>query len=201
MFYQNPVGSEGNALPPLSVTLFNPSFDKDRFENTALTITGKIGDLKAIYSGAYLVRNVEQVQDYTNYARGVWATYYQCTGYSTGFDPPTKCYTPSATWHDKDRTTHQSHEFRLSTPDDKRLRGPSRRCTGRISRSTIRWTISTGRCRPARRRSTTNASSMSSRGPVSRQTTQTFATRTMHSSTMYSAVTGRPRYSALWTSI
>ena len=123
VFYQNPVGSEGNALPPLSVTLFNPSFDKDRFENTALTITGKIGDLKAIYSGAYLVRNVEQVQDYTNYARGVWGTYYQCTGYSTGFDPPTKCYTPSATWHDKDRTTHQSHEFRLSTPDDKRLRG------------------------------------------------------------------------------
>jgi outer membrane receptor protein involved in Fe transport len=123
VFYQNPVGSEGNALPPLSVTLFNPSFDKDRFENTALTITGKIGDLKLVYDGAYLVRNVEQVQDYTNYARGVWATYYQCTGYSKGFDPPTKCYTPSATWHDTDKTTHQSHEFRLSTPDDERVRG------------------------------------------------------------------------------
>ncbi len=45
-----------------------------------------------IYSGAYLVRNVDQVQDYTNYARGVWGTYYQCTGYSKGFDPPTKCW-------------------------------------------------------------------------------------------------------------
>ncbi len=122
VFYQNPVGSEGNPLPPLSATLFNPSFDDDRFENTALTVTGKIGDLKAVYSGAYLVRNVEQVQDYTNYARGVWGTYYQCTGYSVGFDPPTKCYTPSANWHDVDRVTHQSHELRLSTPDDKRLR-------------------------------------------------------------------------------
>jgi iron complex outermembrane receptor protein len=123
VFYQNPVGSEGNKLPPLSVTLFNPSFDDDRFENTALTVNGQIGPIKAIYSGAYLVRNVEQIQDYTNYARGVWATYYQCTGYSKGFDPPTKCYTPSATWHDVDRTTHQSHELRFSTPDEWRLRG------------------------------------------------------------------------------
>jgi iron complex outermembrane recepter protein len=122
VFYQNPVGAEGNALPPLSVTLFNPSYDHDSFENTALTVTGKIGDLKAVYSGAYLVRNVEQVQDYTNYARGVWGTYYQCTGYSIGFDPPTKCYTPSGTWRDVDHVTHQSHELRLSTPDDKRLR-------------------------------------------------------------------------------
>ena len=40
VFYQNPNGSEGNALPPLSVTLFNPSYDKDKFENTALTISG-----------------------------------------------------------------------------------------------------------------------------------------------------------------
>jgi iron complex outermembrane recepter protein len=122
VFYQNPVGSEGNALPPLSVTLFNPSYDNDRFENTALVVTGKIGDLKAVYSGAYMVRNVDQVQDYTNYARGVWGTYYQCNGYSVGFDPPTKCYTPSATWHDVDRTTHLSQELRLSTPDDKRVR-------------------------------------------------------------------------------
>jgi len=123
VFYENPTGSEGNALPPLSVTLFNPSFVKDRFENTALTINGQIGDLKVIYSGAYLVRNIEQIQDYTNYAKGVWATYYQCNGYSTGYDPPTKCYSPSATWHDTDRQTHQSHELRLTTPDDKRLRG------------------------------------------------------------------------------
>jgi outer membrane receptor protein involved in Fe transport len=123
VFYQNPNGSEGNPLPPLSVTVFNPSYVKDRFENTALTVNGKVGGLKLVYSGAYMVRNVDQQQDYTNYARGVWATYYQCTGYSTGFDPPTKCYTPSATWHDRDRNTHESHELRISTPDDKRIRG------------------------------------------------------------------------------
>ncbi len=63
-----PIG--GQPLPPLSVNLFNPSFNKDKFENTALVVNGKIGDLKLVYSGAYLVRNVEQTQDYTNYARG-----------------------------------------------------------------------------------------------------------------------------------
>ena len=122
VFYQTPTGAQGNPLPHLSVTNFNPSRDQDRFENTALTITGKLGPLKVVYAGAYLVRNVDQVQDYTQYARGYWGTYYQCTGYSTGFDNPTKCYSPSATWDEIANVTHQSHELRLSTPDDKRLR-------------------------------------------------------------------------------
>src|SRR5882757_2660648 len=94
VFYEMPYGSEGvtfngkgepigtQALPPLSVTVFNPSYDRDKFESTSLTVTGKIGDLKAVYSGGYLVRKVDQVQDYTNYARGVYGSYYQCTGLS-----------------------------------------------------------------------------------------------------------------------
>ena len=63
-----------------------------------------------------------QLQDYTNYARGVFASYYQCAGYSTS--PATgQCYTPSTTWTETERNTHQSQELRLSTPDDKRIRG------------------------------------------------------------------------------
>jgi iron complex outermembrane recepter protein len=115
-----PIG--GQPLPPLSVNLFNDSYNKDKFENTALVVNGKIGDLKLVYSGAYLVRNVEQLQDYTNYARGVYGYYYQCAGYSK--NPATgQCYTPSTTWTETERTTHQSQELRLSTPDDKRIRG------------------------------------------------------------------------------
>ncbi len=133
VFYEQPYSSEGTtfnklgepigaeALPPLSATLFNPSYDKDRFENTALVVNGKIGDLKVLYSGAYLVRNVEQVQDYTNYARGVFGYYYQCAGYSTNAATG-QCYTPSAIWRESSRNTHQSHELRLSTPDSWRIR-------------------------------------------------------------------------------
>jgi iron complex outermembrane recepter protein len=135
VFYEMPRGTEGASLtanavpiggqplPPLSVTLFNPSYDKDKFENTALVVNGKIGEMKLVYSGAYMVRNVSQVQDYTNYARGVFAYYYQCAGYSSTDPSKGKCYTPSTTWRENERNSHQSHELRLSTPEDKRLRG------------------------------------------------------------------------------
>jgi outer membrane receptor protein involved in Fe transport len=115
-----PIGSQ--PLPHLSVNLFNNSYDKDKFENTALTVNGKIGDLKLVYSGGYLVRNVEQVQDYTNYARGVFGEYYQCTGISPTSAAAGQCFSPSGTWHETERNTHQTHEIRLSTPDEWRIR-------------------------------------------------------------------------------
>jgi outer membrane receptor protein involved in Fe transport len=134
VFYEMPHGSDGTTLnaagipqggqplAPLSVTLFNPSHNNDKFENTAVVLSGKIADfLKVVYSGAYLVRNVDQQQDYTNYARGVYSMYYQCTGYTS--NPATgKCYSPSTVWKERETNSHQSHELRLSTPDDKRLR-------------------------------------------------------------------------------
>src|SRR5262249_16919804 len=63
----------------------------------------------------------ETVQDYTNYARGLYADYYQCHGAEPGL--AATCYSPSATWNERERNTHQTHEIRLSTPDDWRLRG------------------------------------------------------------------------------
>jgi iron complex outermembrane recepter protein len=123
VFYQMPNASDGEPLPKQSVTLFNNSFNKDKFENTALTINGRIGDFKAVYTGAYLVRNVSQIQDYTNYARGVYADYYQCHGAEPANGIASKCYSPSTTWNETEHNSHQSHEFRLSTPDDWRFRG------------------------------------------------------------------------------
>ena len=127
VFYETPQSSgvPPVTLPELSVQLYNPSYDKDRFENTALTVNGRLGLLNVVYSGAYLVRTVDQVQDYTNYARGVYADYYQCTaGPKNAAGMPTvgQCYSPSTTWHDHERDDHQSHELRLSTPDDWRAR-------------------------------------------------------------------------------
>ncbi len=122
VFYQMPTSSDGQPLPPQSVTLFNPSYNKDRFENTAWTFNGRIGVLKAVYTGSYLVRNVETVQDYTNYARGIYADYYQCHGAEPANGLVSTCYTPSTTWSETLRNTHQSQEIRLTTPDDWRLR-------------------------------------------------------------------------------
>jgi iron complex outermembrane receptor protein len=124
VFYQQPNASDGAALSPLEVTLFNGAYDKDKFASTAWTVNGKFASLKAVYTGGYLVRNVEQIGDYTNYARGVFADYYQCYGPGTGYDNSltSTCFSPSATWHNVERNTHQQHEFRLSTPDEWRLR-------------------------------------------------------------------------------
>jgi iron complex outermembrane receptor protein len=121
VFYQMPLSSDGVRLPQQSVTLFNPSWNKDRFDNTALVINGRIGDLKLVYAGSYLTRNVDTQQDYTNYARGKYADYYQCHGADNGV--PAMCFSPATTWTEKERNTHFSQELRLSSPDDWRLRG------------------------------------------------------------------------------
>ena len=120
VFYQMPNGSEEQKLQELEVTLFNNSYVEDEFSNTALTITGKVGAHDLVYSGAYLTRTAEQVGDYTNYARGVWGSYYQCTGFSGA--SVDKCYTPSSVWFDVSDNTNMSHEIRLSSPTDQRLR-------------------------------------------------------------------------------
>lgn len=114
--------SLGEPQPDLSVQLYNPSYNKDRFENTALTINGRIGALRFLYAGSYLVRNVDQVQDYTQYARATYAGYYQCA--TPGLSPAVAhCFTPSSTWRDIERNTHLSHELRLSTSSESRVRG------------------------------------------------------------------------------
>jgi iron complex outermembrane receptor protein len=111
------------SLGDLNVQQYNPSVDKDKFEDTAWTVNGRAGPVKLVYTGGYLVRNVDAVADYTAYSRGQYAAYYQCNGPSLTPGTAPVCYSPSSTWHNVQRNTHQSHELRASTPDDWRVRG------------------------------------------------------------------------------
>ena len=137
VFTEFPLGSDGQALRPLQVTSFTPSYDKDKFENTAWTVNGKLGFLKGVYTGGYLVRTTEQANDYTNYARGSYGDYYECTGGTgtvatkngqqqalgkAGVNSPVKCYSAATNWHDYTRNTHLTQELRVSTPDDWQIR-------------------------------------------------------------------------------
>ncbi len=122
VFYQMPYGANGQTLPDLSVTTFNPSDDTDKYENTAWTLNGRLGDLKAVYTGSYLDRNLNQTADYTNYSRGHYADYYQCVTAAKSATGQAYCLSPSASWREQLQNTHLSHELRFSTPDDWRLR-------------------------------------------------------------------------------
>lgn len=120
---QEPVGLDFQPLGKLQTTLFTPNFNKDKYWNTAWSVNGKLGDFSLIYTGGYMVRHIEDQQDYTNYSRTAAGMYYQCTGGSTGWGSGTPyCYSPVAYWHDKVRNTHQSHELRIASPEDKRIR-------------------------------------------------------------------------------
>jgi len=123
-----PTGSNFQPLAPLQVTAFAPSWNKDAYVNTAWTVNGKIGDFSAIYTGGWTSRTIDQQMEYTNYTRTYYGTYYSCSGGNTSYSVidkggPQVCHSPVGSWHDSIRSTHMSHEARLSTPDDWRLRG------------------------------------------------------------------------------
>jgi len=150
VFYVTPKSSAGETLPDLAVQLWNPTYNKDKFENTALTVNGKLGDVKLVYAGSYMVRKIDKRATIRITARGVYADYYQCTNPATEPGTTSKCYSPSGYWRETDTATHNSQELRASTPDDWRLRG----IAGSSGRSTLSARISTGTtrtCRPARR--------------------------------------------------
>ncbi len=118
-----PTGSDFQTLKPLQITSFVPSYDKDRLENTAWNVNGKVGPLKLVYTGGYTERNISQQADYTNYSRSGGGMYYECVGGSTGWGSGApSCYSPIGYWDDTVRNTHLSNEVRISSPDDWRAR-------------------------------------------------------------------------------
>ena len=86
-FSDYPIAPSGQPLQPYQITAFEPAYDKDKYESTAWTLNGRFpdlfgscGDLKAVYTGSYLVRHIEQQKDYSNYLTSGGGSYYACTG-------------------------------------------------------------------------------------------------------------------------
>jgi iron complex outermembrane recepter protein len=122
-FQVYPVGSNRS-----DITAYAPNYDKDKYESTAWTLNGKIGPyLNAVYTGSYLDRTIHQQADYSNYLLSGGGQYYACTGVGSGGlggkTTPHTCYAPVGNWNDNVNNTHQSHEIRVSTTEDWRIRG------------------------------------------------------------------------------
>jgi len=102
----------------LKVTHFYPEGSNDEWVQAAMTIEGQVANLDVTYAGSYLKRDVDTRQDYSDYSY-----FYDQVGY--GFywtDDAGGLANPSQYIQGKDGFTKESHEFRVATPDDKRLR-------------------------------------------------------------------------------
>ena len=119
----------GKPLGPYQIMAFSPNFDKDKYQSTAWTVDGKVADwLSVVYTGSYMVRNTDQSQDYSNYMTSRHGSYYACSGQGAGYyyfrsAKATTCYPPIGSWRDVVENNHLSHELRLTTPAENRLRG------------------------------------------------------------------------------
>lgn len=105
------------SLGDLKVARYRPERADDRWTQAALTVEGKIANLDVVYAGSYLKRDVDVEQDYSDYS-----LFYDIAYGYTLYNDDGITIDPTQYIQWKDRYKRHSHEFRVSTPSDKRLR-------------------------------------------------------------------------------
>ncbi len=108
--------SENRALGDLVTAHYYPERFKDDWYQASLTIEGKISDFDVTYAGSYLERKVDSQSDYTDY------TFYYDNYSAYITDNAGHAINPSQRVIGHDKFTKLSQEFRISSPQDKRLR-------------------------------------------------------------------------------
>jgi len=107
------------AVGYLKVESYGPNYTHDSWYQGALTVTGKIGNLDLVYSGGHMDRHVSSQEDYNDYT--YW--YDQAYGSAAGaLDSSGNYINPSQHIIGRDHFIKDSHELRLSTDKDERLR-------------------------------------------------------------------------------
>ncbi len=104
----------------LEVTQYYPDYTTDKWVQAALTVEGRIGNFDVVYAGAYLKRDDVVDYDYSDY------TYFYDLLYGSGAywtdNDGNVLLNPSQYVHGPDGYTRQSHEIRITSPQDRRLR-------------------------------------------------------------------------------
>ncbi len=106
-----------------SVKHFRDEYSKDKWYQAGLTIEGKIGNFDLTYSGNRLSRDVDASFDYSDYS--YWYDNVYTSGYFAGLflNNAGQRVNPAQSFLNNDSYTKQSHELRLSSAQDNRLRG------------------------------------------------------------------------------
>jgi outer membrane receptor protein involved in Fe transport len=139
VIYQHQDANGQFLFDPKAGDLKSPDFfkgrQKDQWYQSALTVEGKISNFDLVYSGGWFERRVDNLVDYSQYtvaydryvenlvaANDPYAAYY--AGYASGFtDANGNFIDPTQYTRNRDKYTKMSHEIRISTPQDRRLRG------------------------------------------------------------------------------
>jgi outer membrane receptor protein involved in Fe transport len=112
-------------LGDLNVQRFYPERNHDRFFQAALTVEGRIGNFDLTYAGAYLDRQIHSSADYTDYAEAydnLYAGVGGLAGYFYFQDNNGNTINPSQHIIGRDHFTKMSHELRIASPAENRLR-------------------------------------------------------------------------------
>ena len=107
------------AIGDLAVTHFYPERVDDRWWQGALTVQGKIGNFDLTYNYSHLRRNQEEQTDYNDYS--FW--YDTLLSYGAYIhDNSGNLINPSEYISDRDHYANDSHELRIVSPSEDRLR-------------------------------------------------------------------------------
>jgi iron complex outermembrane recepter protein len=112
-------------LGDLRVQHFFPESNHDRFAQAALTIEGKISNWDLTYAAAYLERKRNSSSDYTDYAEAydsLYSSYGGLAGYFYFLDNAGNTINPVQHVIGSDHFRKMSHEFRIASPAESRLR-------------------------------------------------------------------------------
>lgn len=103
----------------MAVKHFYPEFSDDRWYQAAMTVEGKVGNFDLTYVFSRLKRDVDSASDYSDY--GYW--YDALAGYGAYFyDDNGDLINPAQHIDAKDGYKRTSHELRIASPQDNRVR-------------------------------------------------------------------------------
>ena len=111
--------AEERGLGDYETMQFNNEELKDKWFQAALTVEGKIGNFDVTYAGSFMKRQVDSELDYSDYAY----FYNELAGYGAyWYDNDYNPIVPNQLVIADDSFKKQSHELRLTSPADRRLR-------------------------------------------------------------------------------
>jgi iron complex outermembrane recepter protein len=112
-------------LGEFNVQRFRKEYAKDQFTQAAMTVEGKVWNFDVTYAGAYMDRPTYSIQDYTDYTDAYDAYYESSGGLANYFyfeDAAGNDIDPRQYIVGKEHFRKMSHEVRIATPQENRLR-------------------------------------------------------------------------------